>query len=124
MLRSPRRSAAADDGAPGSGGRGWLRRRATLRPDLRAAMALEEAGELLEAARVFEYAGEHPQAALLRLEIARTLRDRAERIDVLREGCARSPGATPEARLLHLALAESLLAEADIAADASSRRGH
>ncbi len=113
-----------DDGAPGSGGRGWWRRRATLRPDLRAAMALEEAGELLEAARVFEYAGEHAQAALLRLEIARTLRDRAERIDVLREGCARSPGSSPEARLLHLALAESLLAEVDITADAAGRRAH
>lgn len=87
-------------------------------------MALEEAGELLEAARVFEYAGEHAQAALLRLEIARTLRDRAERIDVLREGCARSSGSTPEARLLHLALAESLLAEADIANDAASKRAH
>jgi hypothetical protein len=108
-------------GSPTAGTRGWLRRRATLRPDVRAAIALEEAGELLEAARVFEYAGEHGQAALLRLEIARTLRDRGERLDVLREGCARNPGSSPEGRLLHLALAESLLAESESAmAGASS----
>jgi len=108
-----------------------LRRRATLRPDIRAAIALEEAGELLEAARVFEYAGEHAQAALLRLEIARTLRDRGERLDVLREGCARSTRAnadglsgssTPEGRLLHLALAEALLAESDTTPDHAARR--
>jgi len=95
---------------------------------VRAAIALEEAGELLEAARVFEYAGEHGQAALLRLEIARTLRDRGERLDVLREGCARNPGSTPEGRLLHLALAEGLLAESEsestpgIAGDPAARR--
>ena len=52
------------------------------------------AGELLEAARVFEYAGEHAQAAALRLEIARTLRDRHDRIDVLRE--VRFEGPLPE----------------------------
>ncbi len=123
----PKLAAAADDGAPGAGGsspgtRGWLRRRATLRPDVRAAIALEEAGELLEAARVFEYAGEHGQAALLRLEIARTLRDRGERLDVLREGCARNPGTTPEGRLLHLALAEGLLAESETTSDPAGRR--
>lgn len=77
---------------------------------------------MLEAARVFEYAGEHGQAALLRIEISRTLRDRNERLDVLREGCARSRGRTSEGRLLHLALAESLLAEADIANDAAGTR--
>ncbi|MCH9679984.1 MAG: hypothetical protein K0V04_01015, partial [Deltaproteobacteria bacterium] len=43
-------------------------RRASLRPEIRAALALEEAGELQEAARVFEYSGEHAQAALLRME--------------------------------------------------------
>ena len=99
-----------------------MSRRATLRPEVRAAMALEEAGELQEAARVFEYAGEHAQAALLRLEHARTLRDVSERLDVLREGCARNPGSTPEGRTLHLALAEALLGEADAADDGARRR--
>lgn len=122
MTSPPRSAALADEGSPSGGGRGWLRRRTTLRPDLRAAIALEEAGELLEAARVFEYAGEHAQAALLRLEIARTLRERGERLDVLREGCARCHGGTAEGRLLHLALAEALLAEADVASDAAGMR--
>ncbi len=85
-------------------------------------MALEEAGELQEAARVFEYAGEHAQAALLRLEHARTLRDPDERLDVLREGCARNPGTTPEGRLLHLALADELLTEADAVGSGAQRR--
>jgi tetratricopeptide (TPR) repeat protein len=85
-------------------------------------MALEEAGELQEAARVFEYAGEHAQAALLRLEHARTLRDPLERLDVLREGCARNPGTTPEGRLLHLALAEALLDEADAVQSSGAQR--
>jgi len=86
-------------------------------------MALEEAGELLEAARVFEYAGEHAQAAALRVEIARTLPDRAQRIDILREGCARIPGGSHEARALHAALAEQLLTEADVATDPATGRG-
>ncbi|MFO0634956.1 MAG: hypothetical protein U0168_19100 [Nannocystaceae bacterium] len=124
LLPSAKRAAPSDEGGPGTAGRGWLRRRATLRPDLRAAIALEEAGELLEAARVFEYAGEHGQAALLRLECARTLRDRGERIDVLREGCARNPAGTPEARLLHLALAEALLAEVELESDPATARAH
>lgn len=89
-----------------------LPRRATLRPEIRAAMALEEAGELQEAARVFEYAGEHAQAALLRMEHARTVRDEGERLDVLREGCARNPGTTAEGRALHHALADALLVAA------------
>jgi hypothetical protein len=118
-----KRATVTDDGIGGAAGRGWLRRRATLRPDLRAAMALEEAGELLEAARVFEYAGEHAQAAALRVEIARTLPDRAQRIDILREGCARIPGSSPEARMLHAALAELLLEEADTVGDPAARRG-
>ena len=79
-----------------------------MRPEIRAALALEEAGELEEAARVFEHAGAHAQAALLRIEHARTLRDPADRLDVLREGCARNPGTTPQGRTLHLALAEAL----------------
>ncbi len=97
-------------------------RRATLRPEIRAALALEEAGELQEAARVFEYSGEHAQAALLRMEHARTLSDPDERLDVLREGCARNPGDTLEGRALHQALAEALLAEAEQQRDASRRR--
>lgn len=84
-------------------------------------MALEEAGELQEAARVFEYAGEHAQAAVLRLEYARTLRDPEERLDGLREGCARNPGTTPEGRRLHLALAEALLEQAR-GIDSSAKR--
>ena len=88
-----------------------LSRRAALRPEVRAALALEEAGELEEAARVFEHAGEHAPAALLRIEHARTLRDPADRLDVLREGCARNLGTTPQGRMLHLALAEALLDE-------------
>jgi tetratricopeptide (TPR) repeat protein len=90
-------------------GRARLSRRAALRPEVRAALALEEAGELEEAARVFEHAGEHAQAALLRIEHARTLRDPQDRLDVLREGCARNPGTTPQGRTLHLALADTLL---------------
>jgi len=93
-----------------------------LRPEVRAALALEEAGELQEAARVFEYAGEHAQAALLRMEHAKTLRDIGERIDVLREGSARNPGTTPEGRRLHLTLAEALLDAAEQATDTAQRR--
>lgn len=114
---------AHPSGAPfGAGSVRGLPRRATLRPEIRAAMALEEAGELQEAARVFEYAGEHAQAALLRLEHTKTLRDPGERLDVLREGCARNPGTTAEGRTLHLALAETLLDEADHAPDSAKRR--
>lgn len=93
-----------------------------LRPEVRAALALEEAGELEEAARVFEHAGEHAQAALLRIEHARTLRDPSDRLDVLREGCARNPGNTPQGRTLHFALAEMLLDERHAETDASRIR--
>lgn len=103
-------------------GRVRLSRRAALRPEVRAALALEEAGELEEAARVFEHAGEHAQAALLRIEHARTLRDPADRLDVLREGCARNPGTTPQGRTLHLALAEALLDDPHAETDASRVR--
>lgn len=118
----PVKRTADDDDDAGSGGRSWLRRRTTLRADLRAAMALEEAGELLEAARVFEYAGEYPQAAVLRVEVARSLADPAQRIDVLREGCARTSGDSTEAQLLHAALAEALLTAADANTDPATRR--
>ena len=99
-----------------------LPRRASLRPEIRAALALEEAGELQEAARVFEYSGEHAQAALLRMEHARTVSDAGERLDVLREGCARNPGDTAEGRALHQALAEALLEQAETEPDPSRRR--
>lgn len=71
---------------------------------------------------MFEHAGEHAQAALLRIEHARTLRDPAERLDVLREGCARNPGNTPQGKMLHLALAEMLLDERHAETDASRVR--
>ncbi|MCA9652244.1 MAG: FHA domain-containing protein [Myxococcales bacterium] len=99
-----------------------LPRRASLRPEIRAALALEEAGELQEAARVFEYSGEHAQAAVLRMEHARTVADPGERLDVLREGCARNPGDTPEGRALHQALADALLLQAEHEPDPSRRR--
>lgn len=122
MTRPAQLAPRDDDQAPPGGGSRGLPRRATLRPEIRAALALEEAGELQEAARVFEYAGEHAQAAVLRLEHARTLRDPGDRLDVLREGCARNPGSTPEGRTLHLALAEALLAESDSTKDSGRRR--
>ncbi|MCX4242322.1 FHA domain-containing protein [Paraliomyxa miuraensis] len=100
-----------------------LPRRASLRrPELRAALALEEAGELQEAARVLEHTGEHAQAALLRMEHARTVPDVGERIDVLREGCARNPGDTEEGRALHLELGRALLDRAIEEPDPSRRR--
>ncbi len=124
------KSGSGDDGSPGSPEgalvpalRAPISRRASLRPEIRAALALEEAGELREAARVFEHSGEHAQAASLRMEHARTLPDVGERIDVLREGCARNPGDTAEGRALHQALAEALLHEAEHEADPSRRRG-
>ena len=124
VTRLPKLSPASASGQPAKGGaRRGLSRRATLRPEIRAALALEEAGELQEAARIFEYAGEHGQAALLRLEHARTLRDPDDRIAVLREGCARNSGTTPEGRTLHLALAEALLTQAEAVEDAARRRG-
>jgi tetratricopeptide (TPR) repeat protein len=124
MLRVsiPVKRTADDDDDAAAGGRSWLRRRTTLRADLRAAMALEEAGELLEAARVFEYAGEYAQAAVLRVEVARSLADPSQRIDVLREGCARTAGDSPEAQMLHAALAEALLTSADANGDPATRR--
>jgi FHA domain len=99
-----------------------LSRRASLRPEVRAALALEEAGELQEAARVFEHSGEHAQAAVLRIEHARTVADAGERIDGLREGCARNAGDTAEGRALHRALAQALLDEAAHEPDPSRRR--
>jgi len=96
--------------------------RVGLRPEIRAALALEEAGELQEAARVFEYSGEHAQAAALRMEHARTVGDVGERLDVLREGCARNSGETHEGQALHRALADALLQQAESEQDPSRRR--
>ncbi|PRP97300.1 FHA domain-containing protein [Enhygromyxa salina] len=88
-------------------------RRPTDRAQLRAALALEEAGELQEAARMFEYVGEHAQAASLRLEHADTLRDEQQRLAVLREGCARNQASTAQGQALHRALGEALLRVAE-----------
>ena len=88
-------------------------RRPRERAQLRAALALEEAGELQEAARMFEYVGEHAQAASLRLEHADTLRDEQQRLAVLREGCARNLPNTEQGQALHRALGEALLRIAD-----------
>lgn len=93
-----------------------------MRAELRGAIALEEVGELHEAARVFEYAGEHARAAALRLEYAGTLKEETQRIAVLREGVAHNAGDTKEGRALHLALAEALLARADALEDGALRR--
>lgn len=122
-------SGSGDDGSSSStelavpSPRPPLSRRVSLRrPELRAALALEEAGELQEAARVLEHTGEHAQASLLRMEHARTVPDTNERIDVLREGCARNPGDTAEGRALHHALGEALLEHAAEEPDPSRRR--
>lgn len=88
-------------------------RRPRERAQLRAALALEEAGELQEAARMFEYVGEHAQAASLRLEHADTLRDEQQRLAVLREGCARNPATSSQGQALHRALGEALLKVAE-----------
>ena len=85
------------------------RSRPRAQAQLRAALALEEAGELQEAARMFEYVGEHAQAASLRLEHADTLRDERQRLAVLREGCARIPADSAQSKALHRALGEALL---------------
>jgi tetratricopeptide (TPR) repeat protein len=89
------------------------RRNVIDRAQLRAALALEEAGELQEAARMFEYVGEHAQAASLRLEHADTLRDETQRLAVLREGCARNPATSVQGQALHRALGEALLRVAE-----------
>jgi tetratricopeptide (TPR) repeat protein len=121
VARRPTSTSRGDSPSSGTSA-GGLGRRATLRPEIRAALALEEAGELQEAARVFEFAGEYARAALLRVEHAGTLRDPGERLDVLREGCARNRGETDETRNLHLALAEALIEEAHAAGDPARRR--
>lgn len=93
------------------------------RARLRAAFALEEAGELQEAARLFEYVGEHAQAAALRLEHAHTLRDENQRLAVLREGAARNPGDTDQGMALHRSLARALLSHVESMDDGARRRG-
>ncbi|MFV8756803.1 FHA domain-containing protein [Nannocystaceae bacterium ST9] len=106
MARTPRRSVEDDDDS-------LAPRRPSERAQLRAALALEEAGELQEAARLFEYVGEHAQAASLRLEHAETLRDEQQRLAVLREGCARNPANSDQGQALHRALGEALLRVAE-----------
>jgi tetratricopeptide (TPR) repeat protein len=100
-----------------------LFQRARERSQLRAALALEEAGELQEAARLFEYVGEHPQAAALRLEHAQTLRDERSRLQVLREGAARNPGSSEQGQALHRALAKALATLAEGQEDGALQRG-
>jgi tetratricopeptide (TPR) repeat protein len=97
-------------------------RRPRERAQLRAALALEEAGELQEAARMFEYVGEYAQAASLRLEHADTLRDEQQRLAVLREGCARNLPNTEQGQALHRALGEVLLRVAEGLEPGSRRR--
>ncbi len=100
-----------------------LREGQRQRTRLRAALALEDAGELTEAARMFEQVGEHAQAAALRLEHARTLRDEEQRLAVLREGAARNPGVSEQGRALHRSLARALLVHAESLPDGARRRG-
>lgn len=106
-MSRPRRPGEGDSDEPRP------RRNISDRAQLRAALALEEAGELQEAARMFEYAGEHAQAASLRLEHADTLRDEQQRLAVLREGCARNPATSVQGQALHRALGEALLRVAE-----------
>ena len=73
-------------------------------------------------ARALEHAGDHAQAAALRLEYAHTLCGTVQRIAMLREGCARNSGATEEGRALHQALAETLLRHAEFMEDGAPRR--
>lgn len=58
----------------------------------------------------------------MRLEYAHTLCGTAQRIALLREGCARHSGATEEGRSLHQALAETLLRHAEFMEDGAPRR--
>ncbi len=88
----------------------------------RAAHALEDAGELRAAARLFEYIGEHGQAAALRLEHASTVGDDEERVAILREGAVRIGGRTPEGRELHRALARVLVERAASMPPSAQRR--
>jgi hypothetical protein len=90
---------------------------------LRAAFALEEAGELREAARLFEHVGEHAQAAALRLEHAHTLRDEDQRLTILREGAARNRGDTEEGAALHRGLARAILGHIEAMPESARRRG-
>jgi hypothetical protein len=92
------------------------------RASLRDALALEDAGELRAAARLFEYVGEHDQAAALRLEHAATTADVSARLSILREGAARNRGNTTQGRALHRTLSHTLLQEAALLDDGARRR--
>ncbi|EDM77560.1 hypothetical protein PPSIR1_09660 [Plesiocystis pacifica SIR-1] len=111
-----------DPEAPERGELVVRRERPRERAQLRAALALEEAGELQEAARMFEYVGEHAQAASLRLEHADTLRDESQRLAVLREGCARNPSDSEQGKALHRALGETLVTIASALPPGTRRR--
>ncbi|MCA9663246.1 MAG: FHA domain-containing protein [Myxococcales bacterium] len=94
-----------------------------IRPELQTALALIDRGELREAARLLESSGAHAVAAVVRLEHATTAsQSQGQRLQMLREGCARNPGDTEEGRALHRALAEALLRQAEAMADGAPRR--
>ncbi len=92
-------------------------------PEVAAAMALARKGELGRAVQVLEHSGAHAHAAVIRLEYAYSLCGALQRIAMLREGCARTPGDTPEGKALHRALAEALLRQATVMEDGAPRRG-
>lgn len=92
-------------------------------PEVAAAMELARKGELSRAVQVLEHSGAHAHAAVIRLEYAYSLCGALQRIAMLREGCARTPGDTPEGKALHRALAEALLRQATGMNDNATRRG-
>ncbi|MCB9701666.1 MAG: hypothetical protein H6711_07235 [Myxococcales bacterium] len=93
------------------------------RPELQTALALIDRGELREAARLLESSGAHAVAAVVRLEHATTAsQSQGQRLQMLREGCARNSGETEEGRALHRALAEALLRQAEALGDGAPRR--
>lgn len=87
-----------------------------------SASALEHSGRLQAAARLFEYVGEHEQAAALRLEHASTLGHPLDRIAILREGTSRIGGSSEQGRELHLALGRALCDTARILDPGPERR--
>ncbi|TPV92582.1 MAG: FHA domain-containing protein [Myxococcales bacterium FL481] len=105
-------------------GRDARNRRRPLREKLqmRAALVLEEAGELLEAARLYDHAGEPDHAAALRLEHARTIDDDDAQLAALRQACSLASGEGPSVAALHQRLATVLGQRAEHRTDATGRR--
>ncbi|MEE9384965.1 MAG: FHA domain-containing protein [Nannocystaceae bacterium] len=79
---------------------------------------LEEAGDLQEAARLYEHAGEHEHAATLRLEYANTLSDENERLSALRQACVHTREDGEASLALHGSLADTLRERSSNTADA------